>query len=145
VRRSIGGRQAASYVEYMRFMGGILRFAFALVFGFTSLAHGPAMTLRAMAADAPCHATMAGQHATTHPAADQAGHHQAAQPESEPPLKSQSGAQKVCPMPGCFLMIEPDLSAAQLAPLRAGRVEAALVPIPGALNPDPADPPPRLV
>jgi hypothetical protein len=127
----------------MRFMGGILRLAFTLVFGFTSLAHGPAMTLRAMA-DAPCHA-MAGQHATAHLAADQAGHHQAAKSESEPQSGSPSGAQKVCPMPGCFLMVEPDLSATQLAPLPAGRLEAALVPIPGALTPDPADPPPRLV
>jgi hypothetical protein len=143
----------------MRFARGIFRrrlfrLSLAAVLGFTSLAHGPSMTLRAAAAQAPCHgATVMHdaamhdapvmQHAGMHHAdATQRVAHEAQLPSAPPPSKNPD--RNVCPMPNCFVMVTPVMLGEPVPTALPSRYELVLMRVPQALAPDPTEPPPRL-
>ena len=133
----------------MRLAHSLPRLLFAIVFAVTSLVHGPAMTARAVAGDLPCHDALpsnvtAMQHHDRHAHM----HDGAAATATEEPASADTtfapGAVKVCPMPGCFLMVSPALPAAPLPIATAAQLDIKPSQRPVACTPDPADPPPRL-
>jgi hypothetical protein len=109
-----------------------------MVFGFTSLTHGPVMAMQAAAAQ-PCHDAVPVQ-------VEHGGHHAAHMPAASTPAPADErpAADKICPMPGCFVMVSPSSPPAPLARIAAERLEPALARFMDAAAPEPADPPPRL-
>ncbi len=128
----LAGVELAPYIVPMRAPGrGLLRTAMAVVFGFMSLVHGPAMTF-AKAVPAPAHVSHHG-----------ADHHHAAPAEDPSPATPASAP--VCYAFGCFIALDAVPLAAPAAVLNPiGALSPAAVAALHAGDIEPAVPPPRL-
>ncbi len=137
--------KAVAYWTYMRLVrttAWVLRAAFAVAFGFMSLAHGPVMAFSGAGMPGQPHLTTVAVHVHHSPSHHQSEASHGDQQELSPAL---SGNPMLCYAQGCFTAVAP----AFIVPPRAqstllGKLVAARPRVLTAALLDAADPPPRL-
>jgi hypothetical protein len=131
-----------------RALASLLRIAFAAIFGFVSLAHGPVMAFAETgAAPANHHQIPAGHHRMMmagheHHAADRPQH---AADQQDDQLPSIAPKPAICYSFGCFNAVQAAavaVPAAVLSPL--AKLSPSSAPAELSFDRDPVDPPPRL-